>query len=328
MTQDPALAIAIDVGGTKTAAATVDATGTLVRPKAKRPTPAHAGSEAVLDVIAGSITTQYERLDASRLAGIGIGTAGGVDTTTGRIVSSSDTFTGWLGTDVIAGLRARLPWAADLPIHVQNDVDAHAVGESWRGAGAGAASLLMLAVGTGIGAAHCVDGQVLRGAHSMAGEVGRLRIVPGDGLDLHPEPGPHTFENEAAGPAILHAYRVRGGPGEAARGQHVMKLARAGDPIAAEVVRTLGRRVGRVLSWLVLVLDPEVVVLGGGVPVRGSAWWDALESELRAGLPDAVADLPVKRAQQRNDAALLGAARDAFRLAGVATTDVPEEEPA
>ena len=319
------LAITADRGGTKIAAATVDATGALVTEKAKVPTPAHAGGQAVLDALAEALTTQYAGLDPARVAAIGVGTAGGVDVATGTIVSSSDTFSGWLGTDVVAGLRRRLPWASGLPIHVQNDVDAHAVGESWRGAGAGSASLLMLAVGTGIGAAFCVDGQVLRGAHAMAGEVGRLRVVPGDGLVLNDGSGPHTFENEAAGPAIFKAYRALGGASPAARGQDVMKLAKEGDPVAEQVVRLLGARVGRVLSWLVLTLDPAVVVLGGGVPTPKSAWWSALEAELRVGLPDAIADVPVVRAQLRNNAALLGAARDAFRLAGVPTHEAKEK---
>ena len=320
MTPATPLAIALDVGGTKIAAATVDATGELVTPTSKVPTPAHAGAGAGLGALAEAVAGQLAGLDPERLGGIGIGTGRGVDTATGTVVSSSDTFTAWLGTDVVAGLRERLPWARTLPIHVQNDVDAHAVGESWRGAGAGAASMLMLAVGTGIGAAFCLDGQVLRGAHAMAGEVGRLRFTPDDGLMILPGQGPHSFEDEAAGPAILHAYRALGGNGSAARGQDVVKLAADGDPLADRVVRLLGRRVGRVLSWLVLVLDPAVVVLGGGVPRPSSVWWSEMEEELRAGLPDALAEVPVVRARHRNNAALLGAARDVFRLAGVPTT--------
>lgn len=323
---DPPLAVVADVGGTKIATAAVDADGTLVVAKAKVPTPARAGGEAVLDALAAALDARHAALDPARVAAIGVGTAGGVDTATGTIVSSSETFTGWLGTRVADGLRARLPWASDLPIHVQNDVDAHAVGECWRGAGAGAASLLMLAVGTGIGASFCLNGAVWRGAHHMAGEVGLFRIVPGDGLDVHAGPGPRLFEGEAAGPAILAGYRAAGGTGVAERGQDVVKLAKAGDPVADRVLRLLGARVGRVLSWLVLALDPERVVLGGGVPAPRSTWWAAMEEELRRGLPDAVSGVPVVRAALRNDAALLGAARDALRSAGVHTVDHRGEE--
>ena len=300
------LAIALDVGGTKIAAATVDATGELVTPTSKVPTPAHAGAGAVLDALAEAVAGQLAGLDPERLAGIGIGTAGGVDTATGTVVSSSDTFTAWLGTDVVAGLRERLPWARTLPIHVQNDVDAHAVGESWRGAGAGAAATLMLGGGAGVGGAVCLGRQGVRGAPGGAGGLARLRFTPDDGLMILPGQGPHSFEDEAAGPAILHAYRALGGNGSAARGQDVVKLAADGDPLADRVVRLLGRRVGRVLSWLVLVLDPAVVVLGGGVPRPSSVWWSEMEEELRAGLPDALAEVPVVRARHRNNAALLG----------------------
>lgn len=313
------LAIAVDLGGTKTAATVVDASGALVLPKVKLPTPAHEGADAMLDVMARALDSCRERVAADAVAGIGIGAAGAIDVDRGVVVSATDTVTGWRGTDVVAGLRARLPWASDLPIHVQNDVDAHAVGECWRGAGAGASSMLMLAVGTGIGAAFCRDGQVMRGTHHLAGEVGSLRLDLADGLVEGP--GPHLFEHVAAGPAILRTYRALGGSAPAARGQDVMALAREGDELADRVVRTLGRRVGRVLSWLVLALDPGVIVLGGGVPTPKSAWWTAMTDELRDGVPEALRGVQVKRATQRNNAALLGAARDAFRLAGVHTDD-------
>lgn len=320
------LAIAVDLGGTKTASAVVDADGQLVTDKAKVPTPAALGGEAMLDAMAQAIEIQYGQVDRKRLAAIGIGTAGAVDTQRGVIVSATDTVVGWKGTDIVGGLRARLPWARKLPIQVQNDVDAHAVGESWRGAGAGAASMLMVAVGTGIGAAFCIDGKVWRGGHHMAGEIGALQVDFGD--------GPASFEQQAAGPAIARVYRELSGRRMAsepqasletmpipqpARGQDVMLLASAGDPLAVEVLEVLGTRLGRVLGWLVLALDPAVVVLGGGVPDPKSVWWAAMERELRTGLPPILTEVPVRRAQQRNNAALLGAARDAFRLAGIKT---------
>lgn len=317
------LAIAVDLGGTKTAAAVVNAAGDLMTARSRHATPAHQGAEAMLDVMAEAIAGQLQRVDASDVAAIGVGTAGGVDTTTGVIISATDTVTGWKGTDVVAGLRARLPWASRLPVHVQNDVDAHAVGECWRGAGAGAASMLLLAVGTGIGGAFTLDGQVLRGAHHMAGEVGRLRIDIADGLAPEADAGPQVFEHVAAGPALLRYYRFLGGTAGATRGQDVMAL--ADDEVADRVVRTLGRRVGRVLGWLSLALDPEVIVLGGGVPTPKSAWWAEMDAELRLALPDSMDALRVKRAEQGNNAALLGAARDAFRLAGVPTTRQKEQ---
>lgn len=312
-------AIAVDLGGTKTAAALVDTAGALVSEKTKTPTPAHLGGEAMLDAMAIAITGQYENCDPAGLVAIGVGTAGAIDSERGVVVSATDTVTGWQGTDIVTGLRQRLDWAADLPIHVQNDVDAHAVGESWRGAGAGAASMLMLAVGTGIGGAYCRDGVVQRGSHHMAGEVGSMRIAFGDGLpELTATHCPGTFENNAAGPAILRTYRELGGAGPANRGQEVMGLASQGDELAAQVAEGLGRRVGRVLSWLSLVFDPEVVVLGGGVPTPKSVWWTGMDAEFRAGLPEILRGVPLKRAEQRNNAALLGAALDSFRLAGVA----------
>lgn len=312
------LALTVDLGGTKIAATAVDATGALVLPKVKVPTPAHDGADAILDAMARAIDSCRDRVDHESVSALGIGAAGAIDVERGVVVSATDTVTGWRGADLVGGLRARLPWASDLPIHVQNDVDAHAVGECWRGAGASASSMLMLAVGTGIGAAFCRDGEVMRGAHHMAGEVGSLLVDVVDGVA---DSGRHPFEYVAAGPAILRTYRALGGTADARRGQDVMALARAGDEVADRVVRTLGRRVGRVLAWLTLILDPAVIVLGGGVPTSASPWWSSMEDELRTGVPEVLGHVPVRRATQRNNAALLGAARDAFRLAGVPTTD-------
>src|SRR5699024_9812262 len=153
------------------------------------PTPAQEGPDRVLDAVAGLVRDVAARggplvaSDGSRthtaavrgIAGLGIGTAGVVDTSAGAILSATDAIRGWAGTDVRGGLRARL---ADLldggPVTVENDVDAHAGGEAWLGAAAGLDSVLMVAVGTGVGAGVVLDGRPLRGHHHVAGELGHM----------------------------------------------------------------------------------------------------------------------------------------------------------
>lgn len=315
-------AIAVDLGGTKTAAALVSSQGEILGKIITEHTPSSIGGEAILDVIASVVTQQYAALSETPAA-IGIGAAGSIDAERGVVVNSSGTIVNWIGTDIVSGLRARLDWAQEIPIKVQNDADAHALGESWQGAGRGAQSMLMVAVGTGIGCAFCVNGAVLHGAHHIGGEIGTARIPFHDGGPVVTDGAlPGKFEQNSAGPAMLRFYRELGGAASASnpRGQFVMELAENGDPVAVRVTQILGARLGEVLSWYVMMLDPEVIVLGGGVPKPQSAWWEAMEKRLLELLPEYMRNkVELRRASLKSNAALLGAALDAFRLAGIET---------
>ena len=137
------LVVGIDLGGTKMAGALVDSEGNLVGPILKVPTPAHDGRAAMLDAIAELagkvIAAGTTNTGAWTIAGVGIGTAGVVDVTGGSIVASTDAISEWAGTQVREGVGQRLKEAGyNVPIHVENDVDAHAGGEAWLGAGRGA----------------------------------------------------------------------------------------------------------------------------------------------------------------------------------------------
>ena len=112
-------AVGVDLGGTKTAVALVSEDGVL-GDVVTAPTPAAKGGSAVLDVVADLIC----QVATDDVVGIGIGTAGVVDSKRGRIISSTDTFRDWVGTDVPTGLRERLGWGLERPIHVLNDVGA------------------------------------------------------------------------------------------------------------------------------------------------------------------------------------------------------------
>src|SRR5690625_4183681 len=156
----PAPVLAADLGGTKISAGLVDGAG---RVHARRtvPTGAMAGPVAVVATLVEVLTVVREDAAAQALApaAVGIGTAGVVDSGTGRIVSATDAIPGWAGTELGTSVAAAL----DLPTRVLNDVHAHALGEDTFGAGAGASSLLLVAVGTGIGGALVQGGAVLTG---------------------------------------------------------------------------------------------------------------------------------------------------------------------
>ncbi|MDQ3900604.1 MAG: ROK family protein, partial [Actinomycetota bacterium] len=286
--------VGVDLGGTKMAGAVVDDIGTVgeVRTVA---TPARCGPDAILDAVAQLVTRVWNDAVASspagKLRGVGIGTAGVVDVRTGVIVSSTDALTGWAGTDVAAGVRRRIgPLVGLGPVHVENDVDAHAGGEAWKGAAAGASSALVVAVGTGVGGAVLLDGRALRGAHHVAGEIGHLPTPGAEGLRCSCGRTGH-LEALGAGPALHRQYLRLGGDPHSLDARDVVARADAGEPAAVQAVHDSAAAVGRGIAGIVTVLDPEVVVIGGGLIGAGERWWRAMEQSLRAELIDALADV-------------------------------------
>ncbi|WP_423494560.1 ROK family protein [Microbacterium esteraromaticum] len=310
--------LAVDVGGTKTAAALA---GRDDVPLATRVAPSRAadGPDAVIATITDLATSLLDAADAetgerTMLSGVGIGTAGVVDARAGTIVSSTDTFADWPGTDVSARVHARL---ADRLIEgavvaVQNDVDAHAAGEYRHGAAAGASSALIVAVGTGIGAGVIVDGRPLRGAHHVGGELAHLPIRGADHLRC---PCGRIGHLEAIGAGIgLHRhYLSLGGDPAVSDSRAVAAAATAGDERARQAIADSAAAVGRALAGAASLLDPERIVVTGGVPRIGEAWWDPMLAAYRAEAIDALHTTPILPGALGGDAPLRGAAASAWR---------------
>lgn len=292
--------VGVDLGGTKTVAARVHADGA-AGPLATSPTPAGEGPDAVLDAVAATV---LQASQGRTPTAVGIGSAGAINEH-GVVVSSTDTFKGWVGTDIASELRARL---GDLPVTVINDVDAHALGEAWQGAAAGARSVLLVAVGTGVGGALLLDGRLQTGAHHLAGEIGHIPTVGAEGLPCPCGRLGH-LEALAAGPAIHRRYRALGGSPAIPNAVELFKAASEDDAIALRVIRAAATGLGRALAGLITCLDPEVVVISGGLANAGPLWWEPLEATVRSELVEALANTPIRPAQLGPSAAILGAAR-------------------
>lgn len=304
--------LAVDIGGTKTAVALADRADMLLRVEVAA-TPAADGPAAVVATVvalAGRLLAGSDR----RLAGVGIGTAGVVDTGTGTIVSATDTFADWPGTPlaalVRAGLGARL--LPDAPVAVQNDVDAHAAGEHRHGAAAGAASALIVAVGTGVGAGLILHDRAVRGAHHLAGEIAHMPVPGAEHLRC---PCGRSGHLEALGSGIgmhRHFLSLGGDPGVGdARG--VASAAAAGDPIARRALAESAAAVGRALVGAATLLDPERIVVTGGVPNIGDAWWRPMLAAFHADAIDVLQHTPILPGTLGDDAPLRGAAASAWR---------------
>ena len=165
-----------------------------------------------------------------------------------------------------------------------NDVEAHALGEAWLGAAAGCTSVLVAAVGTGIGAGVVLEGRIFRGARGMAGELAHIPVAAAAHLRCPCGKFGH-LEALGSGAGLARQYLHLGGvlpPG--AGGAAVAAAAGRGEALAARAVADSAAAVGQGLAAAAAVLDPERIVLTGSVAQPGGSWWAAMEAALRAEL--------------------------------------------
>ena len=200
------------------------------------------------------------------------------------------------------------------PFVVQRD-DASGGGAGVIVVGAGAAGVLMVAVGTGVGGAVVLDGRVHHGARFLAGEMGHMPSGPAGAEPCTCGRTGH-LEAVAAGPQIARRYREATGAGVTGA-QEVERLANAGDAVARRVYREAAVALGEAIAAVVTVLDPERVIVSGGLARSGEVWWGPLRETVRAEVLDLVAaDLEIVPAALGTTAPIVGAAHQArLRLA-------------
>lgn len=251
--------VGIDLGGTKIAGVVTDLGGRQVV-KAAWPTHAGDGPQAVLNNLIEFIEELISKaeVDRTKIRGVGVGVPGIVRG--GGTVQWAPALL-WRDLDLRTELSRRFPY----PVFVENDVNLLALGEYWYGAGQGCQSVVCLAVGTGLGAGIIVDGQLLRGAHQAAGEVCNL-VVDLSQLGKECTRFGH-LETYASGTGLAQIYS-RLCPRSvvpAVDAEAIFELARNGDPAAVEAVDEFTKYLALAVVALATVIDPEVVILGGGV---------------------------------------------------------------
>lgn len=300
--------LALDIGGTTIAAALVRPDG--VDEVATVATPAAFGPEAI---IAAALEVSERVREGTRIRAVGVAAAGVIDTDRGRVTHATGSLTAWAGTDLAGPFTERF----GVPVAVLNDVHAHGLGEARSGVGAGRSSMLLVAVGTGIGGCLVRGGEVIVGARGAAGHLGHLPVPEAEGV---PCPCGRTghLEGLASGPGIVRLAARLGARdqdgGVPADGHALARAAAAGDEAAAEAYRIAGFATGRVVGGLLNVLDAEVVALTGGVTEAEGPWRAALDAGLAHDAMDVVAAAPVLPARAGSHAALLGAAARARDL--------------
>ena len=326
MTASMTHVIGVDLGGTKTAAGVVGPSGEVLMLETI-PTLNRAGGEAILDATAALIAGLVERAtDAGiSVSGVGIGSAGVIDATTGMVVSATDAIHGWAGTELVSGLSSRLSLAPSM-VRAVNDVHAHALGEAWLGAAAGSSSSLMVAFGTGVGGSFVLNGAPVLGHRFVGGHVGHF-ASPYAALGGTPLPcvcgGSGHVEAIASGPALYEAFlRFGGSSMDAADTRGVFALvdseahdggaaAASADSRAAALraIEVGAAAAGQAVGGLINILDPETVVISGGLADAGELWWKPMDAALRQELLSPLVSVPVLRATLGNTAAIVGAAK-------------------
>src|SRR3954469_1642258 len=263
-------AIGIDIGGTKVAAGVVDANGQVLA-QARRRTPSR-DPEPLVDVVSEIVR---QLLSEHEVGAVGVGAAGFVDADRKTVLFAPNL--AWRDTPLRDEIAARV----DLPVTVENDANAAAWGEYSFGAGDHHPNLVVLTIGTGIGAGLILDGQLYRGAFGIAGEPGHVRVVPGGRQCGCGNLG--CWEQYCSGIALVRAAQEIAAerPEDAKRlidladsietidGPVITRAAQEGDAAAIDCFQEIGRWLGQGSADLSAILDPGRVVIGGGVSAAG-----------------------------------------------------------
>ncbi|MCB9479358.1 MAG: ROK family protein [Deltaproteobacteria bacterium] len=315
------LVAAIDLGGTAIKSALITTKGEMVFHTSTTTGP-DLSPETVVRLLDGVLDNLESRRspDMPPIGAVGLSVPGGI-TADRKTVTQSPNFPGWNDVPLVEQMAASRP----IPVAMENDANAAALGEAWRGAGQGLSSLALYTLGTGVGGGLVLDGKVWHGAFGMAGELGHVTIEP---------EGPRCgcgnrgcLEALIQRDAIIADARRVLDEGRASRlaalvdtGEELTPalVARAADD-GCEASRGIYENVGRILgiaaAGLLNVLNMEMILVGGGI----AGAWPLIEPALRREIHNRAFVIPARRvkiapAMLGNDAGLFGAAKTAFEL--------------
>jgi glucokinase len=312
---DSELVLATDLGGTHLRAAIVDASGR-IHERVKQHTPkAEKADEIVRAIVEAARECESRTKErGARIRAISVVVPGTVQIETG-IVTKAPNVPCLDGFRLAAALTSELKW----PALLENDANAAAVGEMWQGAGRGHRTIICVTLGTGVGGGLILDGKLWRGADGSAGEIGHVGVEP-FGVAC-PCGSRGCLEVYASATAIVRMTR-EASPRYPNSPLHTSEFLTAekiylsgleGDEMALEVFRRMGVYLGIGMASLINVINPQAIVIGGGV----AAGWDLFIGHLREQIAQRAFPVPAQRAQvlraeRGDDAGLLGAANIAF----------------
>nr|WP_026692898.1 ROK family glucokinase [Peribacillus kribbensis] len=305
--------VGVDLGGTTTKIAFISYYGEIIH-KWEIPTDRSDHGKNITINIAKSIDDKLEELGQSKnkLLGIGMGAPGPVNSHTGAIFEAVNL--GWTNYP----LKQLLEVETALPAVIENDANVAAIGEMWKGAGNGAKDLVCVTLGTGVGGGVIANGHVVTGISGAAGEIGHITVVTENGYSCNcgkkgclETVASATGVVRLAGEALLNSEepsKLRDF-GEELTSKDVFDTAAAGDVIAMAVCDKLSFYLGLAIANMANVLNPEIIVIGGGVSKAGDGLLRPVDSYFKQfSFPRVAASTKLAIATMGNDAGVLGAA--------------------
>ena len=289
----------VDIGGTTVKLGLVSREGDLLD---KREFPTFRDVGATFNDIAGHMRQVLDAFPDCVCVGAGVGVPGPVVGQC-RVVHCANL--GWMDVDIARELSGR----ADVPVRVANDANLAALGESWQGGGKGCRNLVLFTVGTGVGGGIICDGRIIAGASGGGGEVGHMPVP--FHTDWQCGCGKQgCLEVTASATGIIRAARQHSPFKEMDKvnAKDVYDAAAAGDQNAQAVVKEAATALGYAAAAVSCVVNPEVILLGGGVSAAGSALLDPVEASFKANVLDACGNVRFALAQLGNNAGIYGGA--------------------
>ncbi|OEH84612.1 hypothetical protein BHU72_08945 [Desulfuribacillus stibiiarsenatis] len=310
------LRIGIDLGGSSVKIGLINSLGSIVHSE-KKPTPIGIGYKDILLAFTSYIENilKGKGLSWNAIDSVGVGVPAFIDYHNGIVLHVTNL--GWKNVSLQSDLQAL--WKK--PVFVDNDANLAALGESWKGAGRGYKEMLCVTIGTGIGGGLIINGHVYHGAHGMAGEIGHITSANHKGR-LCNCGNIGCLETEVSARAIaidateLAATNSKGSlydefsKGQGISTQFVIRQALEGDADCQLIIRNIASILGTSLGNIAAVLNPERIIIGGGVSHAGELLMNALRSSFMLSAPPLIAEqTTLHLAQLGNQAGMIGAAR-------------------
>ncbi|HEX2268472.1 MAG TPA: ROK family protein [Pyrinomonadaceae bacterium] len=306
------LVFATDLGGTHLRVALVDKTGRIYK-QHKQQTPKDDSPEAIVSALAG-LADEWRDGDGGPIIAASVMVPGAVNAEQ-SVVLQAPNLPSLLNFEFKEVLQERLGW----PVVLENDANAAAIGEMWLGAARGCSDVVSVTLGTGVGGGVVLDGKLWRGAHGSAGEIGHTTVDPFGGLKCKcGNTGCLELFASATAIARMAHEGLSSFPDSTLRDGHitaekVYAAGRADDELALAVFQRAGRYLGVGLANLMSLIDPEMIVISGGV-VNG---WDLFQASMYQEVSErafraTAQQVKIARAECGDNAGLLGAARLAF----------------
>ncbi|HEU0012967.1 MAG TPA: ROK family protein, partial [Longimicrobium sp.] len=284
--------VGVDLGGTNVVVGLVPIEGGEVLGLRSQPTDSVKGAKFVVDRIVRMVNDAIAEVTAAHgttrdsVAGVGMGSPGPLDRRTGTVINTPNL--GWRNFP----LRDLVQNAVRLPCTLDNDANCATYGEWWLGAGRGVDNLVGVTLGTGIGGGIVLNGEIFHGCSDVAGEIGHMTI---DSNGRRCKCGNYgCLEQYASGPAIaVRAVEgieagaesmledMVGGDLDAITAATVYEATVRGDPYAAEVMKDTAKFLGAGIASIINILNPEMVVIAGGVTAAGDTLFEPLRAEVR-----------------------------------------------